>query len=173
MKKSILLISALLLSQQIDAKGVKGPSCIQCSSAEAGAVGVSTVSHAEMANNLEFYNQANIINNINVEGENLSWYEKHLIDSISKNLDYPRIAQILGQQGTVKIKLEIDKTGNLLSYNIVDKSVYPVLNNKVIEATKNSAPFAEPPSQLKNDSGNFTVTVPIQFIMKPHDNFEM
>jgi protein TonB len=84
-----------------------------------------------------------------------------LAREFAKYKQYPRLAQVRGWQGTVRIKLEIDANGNTISTTVSESSGFDILDKQAIEMAKKASPLPSPPEALRHRP--FTVTVPVQF----------
>jgi TonB family protein len=65
------------------------------------------------------------------------------------------------QQGTVRIGVTIDRSGELISAVTTQESRYRLLNQAALKAVKKAAPFPHLPEEMKADS--FEVNLPITF----------
>lgn len=88
-------------------------------------------------------------------------YGSMLAREIAKHKQYPRIAQMRGWQGTVKIKLEISAEGAVTSSTISQSSGYESLDQQAMEMLKKASPLPPPPEALRHKE--FTIHIPITF----------
>jgi protein TonB len=88
-------------------------------------------------------------------------YGSLLAREFAKYKQYPRIAQMRGWQGIVKIKLEIDASGTVASSTVVTSSNFESLDNQALEMVKKATPLPLPPEALRHKP--FTITVPVVF----------
>jgi TonB family protein len=93
--------------------------------------------------------------------QSLEDYSDLISKKISKNLLYPKLAQMRGWKGTVIADLEIDSKGLVISVKIKKSSAYEILDNEALEMIKRASPFPAPPDNLRGK--NFNVLVPISF----------
>ena len=91
----------------------------------------------------------------------LGKYGSLLAREFAKHKQYPRIAQIRGWQGTVRIKLEVDTNGTVTSSTISESSGYEALDKQALEMVKKTSPLPSPPESLRGRP--FTITVPVLF----------
>ena len=79
----------------------------------------------------------------------------------AKNKQYPRAAQMRGQQGTTIVLVEIDASGAALSVSVKESSGFDVLDRQALESVKKSLPLPQPPEILRNRE--FSVLIPMVF----------
>lgn len=89
------------------------------------------------------------------------FYSGQLTREIAKHKQYPKIAQMRGWQGEVRIDLHLDGNGNLLSSKINTSSGYEALDKQALEMVKKASPFPAPPDVLRGRS--FNILVPVSF----------
>jgi TonB family protein len=88
-------------------------------------------------------------------------YTPLVVAQIYKAIRYPNRAADKNQQGTVRIGVTIDRSGDLISAVITQESRYRLLNQAAHKAVKKAAPFPQLPEEMKVDS--FEVNLPITF----------
>lgn len=88
-------------------------------------------------------------------------YGNSLSREIGKHKRYPRIAQMRGWEGTVRLLLEIDTNGKVVSVNVEEASDREVFNTEALEMVKRMVQPPPIPDTLRGRS--FTVRVPISF----------
>ncbi len=88
-------------------------------------------------------------------------YGSRLAAWLNKYKRYPRRAQKLGQQGTVKIRFTIDRTGKVLSSHLLRSSGSELLDREVRSLVYRASPMPPIPKTLAR--AKLTVTVPIRF----------
>jgi TonB family protein len=88
-------------------------------------------------------------------------YTPLVVAQIYKAIRYPNRAADKNQQGTVRIGVTIDRSGDLISAVITQESRYRLLNQAAHKAVKKAAPFPQLPEEMKADS--FEVNLPITF----------
>lgn len=91
----------------------------------------------------------------------LGKYGSVLAREFAKHKQYPRIAQMRGWQGTVRVKLEVDASGAVTSSTISESSGHEALDKQALEMVKKASPLPSPPETLRGRP--FTVTVPVLF----------
>jgi periplasmic protein TonB len=85
-----------------------------------------------------------------------SWLEKHK--------EYPRRARRKGQQGIVMLYFKMDRTGNVLNYQIKQSSGYSQLDDEVEAMIKRAQPLPAFPDDMKNET--LELIVPVQFQLR-------
>ena len=88
-------------------------------------------------------------------------YTPLVVAKIYKAIRYPNRAADKNQQGTVRIGVTIDRSGELLSVVTTQESEYRLLNQAAIKAVKKAAPFPELPEEMQSD--RFEINLPITF----------
>lgn len=88
-------------------------------------------------------------------------YGNSLSREIAKNKRYPRIAQMRGWEGSVRLLLEIDSNGKIVAIRIEEASDREVFNTEAQEMVKRVIQPPPIPDTLRGRS--FTVRVPISF----------
>ena len=91
-------------------------------------------------------------------------YTPLVVAQIYKAIRYPNRADDKNQQGTVRIGVTIDRSGDLISAVITQESRYRLLNQAAHKAVKKAAPFPQLPEEMKAD--NFEVNLPITFLLQ-------
>ena len=81
--------------------------------------------------------------------------------AIAKHKQYPKIAQMRGWQGEVKLDLKLDGNGKVLSATVSESSGYEALDKQALEMVRKASPFPMPPEALRNRT--FNINVPVSF----------
>lgn len=81
--------------------------------------------------------------------------------AIAKHKQYPKIAQMRGWQGEVKLDLKLDGNGKVLSATVSESSGYEALDKQALEMVRKASPFPMPPEALRNRT--FNIIVPVSF----------
>ena len=77
---------------------------------------------------------------------------------------YPKSALAKEQEGTIRLAITINRSGQVTNVKSSSTNDIPVLNQAAVEAANRASPFPAIPEQIKSDS--FTFTVPITFRVK-------
>ena len=88
-------------------------------------------------------------------------YAGALSREFAKHKQYPRSAQMRGQQGVAKIELHIDAHGNIVSSSVVESSGFEILDKQALEMVRKASPLPLPPETLRGRE--FTISVPVAF----------
>ena len=88
-------------------------------------------------------------------------YTPLVVGQIYKSISYPRRAVDKNQQGTVRIAVSIDLSGELVDASITQKSDFKLLNKAALKAVKDAAPFPPMPTEMKTEI--FELSLPITF----------
>lgn len=86
-------------------------------------------------------------------------YNTLLSSIINKHKHYPRMARALHQEGRVLIQVTLDKDGNLLNLEIIEKASFDTLTKAAVETIRNVGKFPPLPSELGKDVLTFKVPV--------------
>ncbi|MET1254314.1 TonB family protein [Aliikangiella maris] len=88
-------------------------------------------------------------------------YTRDLINEIKKHQEYPRKALIDRKQGDVTAQVTIDKDGEILDIELIERSGSRVLDRAVSRIIRKAGPFQKVPVELKLEQ--FVFDVPISF----------
>lgn len=88
-------------------------------------------------------------------------YGSLLAREIGKHKQYPRLAAARGWQGTVRIQLDLDASGTLISSRVSESSGHEVLDQQALEMVQKVSPLPLPPDILRNKP--LTIVVPVPF----------
>ena len=83
---------------------------------------------------------------------------------INRHKRYPRQAQRRGQEGTVKLRFAMNRSGQLLSSEVLGSSGYPVLDQAALAMLKRAAPLPPIPGELARQ--RLEVILPIAFDLR-------
>src|SRR5271166_538012 len=71
-------------------------------------------------------------------------YDDSINAQIRKNVEYPRLAKMRQQEGTVGFTVKIDGSGAVSDVSVDNSSGVATLDNATLDAVKKSAPFPAP-----------------------------
>lgn len=91
------------------------------------------------------------------------FYVSDAIKKIRSKTKYPQRALDRGQAGNVRVAVVIDRQGEILSTNILERSQHELLNKEAVEAVKRSAPFPALPDAVSG--ARFEFTVPMRWTL--------
>ncbi|MBN2885731.1 MAG: energy transducer TonB [Chromatiaceae bacterium] len=91
-------------------------------------------------------------------------YHGQLVAWLNRHKRYPTRAQRLRQEGTVVVRFTIDKSGQVLSHQIVTSSGHPLLDQEVQALLGRASPLPAMPAALSQS--RLTLTVPIRFNLR-------
>lgn len=86
----------------------------------------------------------------------LAWLEQHK--------QYPRLARMRRQQGTVMLHVVIDRQGKVLAHRIEKGTGYPALDNEVLQMIQRAQPLPAMPDTM--DKEVLELVVPVQFFLQ-------
>jgi protein TonB len=82
-------------------------------------------------------------------GEIRAAYGRLLRDEFSKHTKYPAVAALKGWEGKVRLRLQVDKEGNVIGTpEVVEGSGHKMLDDDAVKTILNISPLPIPPSQL-------------------------
>ncbi|MBD3264698.1 MAG: TonB family protein [Candidatus Omnitrophica bacterium] len=97
------------------------------------------------------------------EDELLNDYILQLQKMIFNSLDYPRIARDAGWQGAVKIRMHINRYGELIDIGVKESSGYVSFDKNVIKTAKSLSPY--PPFPFDTEVEDLWIDIPIVYKM--------
>jgi periplasmic protein TonB len=82
-------------------------------------------------------------------GEVRAAYGRLLREELTKHTRYPAVATLKGWEGKVKLRLQVDKEGNVLGTpEVVEGSGHTVLDDDAVKTILKDSPLPVPPPQL-------------------------
>jgi protein TonB len=88
-------------------------------------------------------------------------YIARLIAHLNKYQHYPYEARVRREQGTVRLRFQMDRTGHVLSFAVVGSSGVPALDNEALEMIQRAQPL--PPVPAAYPGATLTLLAPIVF----------
>ncbi|NVK37929.1 MAG: TonB family protein [Gammaproteobacteria bacterium] len=95
-----------------------------------------------------------------------SRYFRQLIIQANKAVIYPKQAYDRGIEGFVKIKVSIDKQGNIKQLETLESSQESLLDKAALISAKRAEPFPAVPDLLELDEGLYDFVIPYRFVAK-------
>lgn len=86
-------------------------------------------------------------------------YHAQLLAWLERHKDYPRRAQRLRQEGTAQLRVEMDREGRVLNYEIVRSAGQQALDQAVEEMIRRADPLPPLPPEIGGERYSFTVPV--------------
>jgi protein TonB len=90
-----------------------------------------------------------------------SRYFSLIAQTIYKNKRYPRQAYSLNQEGKVVVRLRLDKDGEILDLEVLEKGPFKSLTNATVDTIKKIKRFPQIPKEL--GVGEITFRIPIEY----------
>jgi protein TonB len=90
-----------------------------------------------------------------IANENEYYYAA--VDWASRHSSYPRKAIEQALEGVVRIRVTVDRKGNVLAIKVLQKTDYALLNQAAQQAIQKAAPFPPVPSTVQGATYSFTV----------------
>lgn len=91
------------------------------------------------------------------------FYVKEAMKLIYNRVRYPTIAQQKGQEGSVRVRVTLDRQGNIINIVASEPSQHSLLTKEAIAAIERAAPFPALPDEITGNSLEFTA--PIRFTL--------
>lgn len=91
-------------------------------------------------------------------------YIQKITRLINQQKSYPRISRINREEGIVRVKITINRSGQVNSHFINQSSTYERLNEASLEAIQRAAPFPSLPASY--NASQIQIEVPINFKMR-------
>lgn len=87
------------------------------------------------------------------------FYVNDAIREIRKKTRYPQRALSRNQEGSVRVAVVINRSGNILSARLIESSSSDVLNREAIAAVERAAPFPSLPDSITGEQFEFSVPI--------------
>lgn len=88
-------------------------------------------------------------------------YRSNVMKLIYSRVVYPGRAIDRNQEGTVQVKVRLNKDGNLIEASLSEESEYSLLNRAALKAVEEAAPFPAAPEKLAEEE--VELEIPIRF----------
>jgi protein TonB len=88
-------------------------------------------------------------------------YISRLLAHLNAYKNYPYDARLRREQGTVRLRFRMDRTGHVLSYNVVGSSGSASLDNEALAMIQRAQPLPPPPADYPGDP--LDLVVPLVF----------
>jgi periplasmic protein TonB len=95
------------------------------------------------------------------------FYVKELIKSINQRVRYPVSAQQKGQEGSVRVRVVLNRQGQIVEIEASEPSRYSALTKEALAAVKRAAPFVGVPEAISGDRFEFTAPIRFTLLQKP------
>lgn len=86
-------------------------------------------------------------------------YRKTLEAHLARHQQYPAMARMRRQQGTITVAFTIDHQGRLLSSKLLGRTPFPLLNREALALIERAAPFPNVPTTLEGDDLHWELPV--------------
>jgi len=91
-------------------------------------------------------------------------YYSQLAKYTHRYLKYPQRAWDRGREGNVRLRVTIDRDGNLEDTEILDAAQYKSLNKEAQKAVKRAQPYPAVPDEISGDTYSFTFRVAFKIV---------
>ena len=96
--------------------------------------------------------------------DSVTQYAKIIQERMLSNFTYPQELKESGYQGTVKLRLHISYTGELLDVVVTEPSEYSLLDNQAVAMAKNIISYPPFPVSIKDKE--LWIDIPVTFQLK-------
>ena len=96
----------------------------------------------------------------------ISW-QSRLLAHLARYRQYPDAARRMHQEGTVKLRFQVDGNGRVLSYEVVGSSGHRILDRATQQMIRRAQPLPKPPGELLRN-GSVEVVAPIVYSLRHH-----
>lgn len=100
-----------------------------------------------------------------VTAESLLVRQRYISDVLHKtlqNMRYPRRALERGQQGSIRLTVTVNRSGELQDVQVLEESAYSLLNREATASVERASPFAPLPASIAGDNLSFGIPVTFQ-----------
>ncbi|MFZ4402886.1 MAG: TonB family protein [Pseudobdellovibrionaceae bacterium] len=105
------------------------------------------------------------VSDLSSVGRSEEGYAMSYLDKVRSKIEfhkiYPKASKLFKEQGSVKVKLQILKSGHVRKIEIVESSQFKRLDEAAIKAVAEAAPFDQFPSDVKFAS--WSILIPMRF----------
>lgn len=88
-------------------------------------------------------------------------YLAEIRDQIARQQAYPAPSRAFREEGTVKIRLTLNRSGSVVKIELMEASLYKRLNDAAMKAATRAAPFRSFPEEVSFET--WKVTLPVRF----------
>ncbi|EAK0377170.1 TPA: energy transducer TonB [Campylobacter jejuni] len=100
--------------------------------------------------------------------EQVKSYQALLMAHLAKFKKYPQEAIMQKQEGVVRIRVSIDKSGNVLSKELKKSCPYAALNDEALSLFKRASPLPKPPKEMLKNGDKISFVMPIDYNIKDY-----
>jgi len=99
-----------------------------------------------------------------VAGESVKDWQHDVVKRIAQKQVYPRAALSREIEGSAKVKITIDRTGHITSYDVVKPTGHKELDEDIPKLVKRIDPLPQPPSSLAD--ADLKMTLPLNWVIQ-------
>ncbi|EAI3788552.1 energy transducer TonB [Campylobacter jejuni] len=100
--------------------------------------------------------------------EQVKSYQALLMAHLTKFKKYPQEAIMQKQEGVVRIRVNIDESGNVLSKELKKSCPYAALNDEALSLFKRASPLPKPPKEMLKNGDKISFVMPIDYNIKDY-----
>lgn len=90
-------------------------------------------------------------------------YLSEIRDQIARQQIYPTPSRSFREEGTVRIRLTLNRSGSVVKIELMEASLYKRLNDAAMRAATKAAPFKPFPTEVRFET--WKITLPIRFTL--------
>jgi protein TonB len=90
-------------------------------------------------------------------------YLAEIRDQIARQQTYPAPSRSFREEGTVRIRLTLNRSGSVVKIELMEASPYKRLNDAAMRAATKASPFRPFPDEVKFET--WKITLPVRFVL--------
>lgn len=97
-------------------------------------------------------------------GDAINSWKTDVVNLIARKQVYPRAALSHEIEGSAKVEITIDRSGHVTSYDVVQPTGHPELDEDIPKLVKRIDPLPQPPSELADK--DLTMVLPLNWVIQ-------
>lgn len=94
----------------------------------------------------------------------IATWQKNVVSTIAQKQVYPRAAMSQEIEGRARVKVTIDRSGNITAYEMVEGTGHDLLDAEVVRLKDRINPLPKPPASLAD--ANLTFVLPLSWVLQ-------
>lgn len=99
-----------------------------------------------------------------VRADEIATWQKNVVTTIAQKQVYPRAAMSQEIEGRARVKVTIDRSGNITGYEMVEGTGHALLDAEVVRLKDRINPLPKPPASLAD--ANLTFVLPLSWVLQ-------
>ncbi|SRR5690606_14172363 len=96
--------------------------------------------------------------------DEIAAWQKSVVSVIAQKQVYPRAAMSQEIEGRARVKVTIDRSGNITGYEMIEGTGHELLDAEVIRLKDRINPLPKPPASLSD--ANLTFVLPLSWVLQ-------